>query len=155
MNVIKICKIFCARSKILKALIRLKKLGIAFDADGKPQNTFRSICSALGNTGLPVPRKRGNFTNPSQGSPCPGVYLFPDNEQSGMLEDPILRSLEKHSLIGCIEKFLDFVKSENFSLKIPQNRGSMLLLSFNRSSIGWERLLSADILTCRTVLLSQ
>lgn len=47
------------------------------------------------------------------------MYLFPDNEQSGMLEDLILRSLEKHSLIGCIEKFLDFVKSENFSLKNP------------------------------------
>ncbi len=66
-------------------------LGILRDAEINPaKSTFDSVCSDLKRINLPVPTGLKWF---SDTSPQIGVFIMPDNNRSGMLEDLCLESL--------------------------------------------------------------
>lgn len=78
--------------------VRLKEsgisaLGIILDADADPQGRWEAVVarlSAAGFAGLPVaPQSEGTVVEPPMGSLLPrvGVWLMPDNQMSGILED--------------------------------------------------------------------
>src|SRR5262245_4988908 len=59
-------------------------LGITRDADSAVATVFQSICTLLGNTGLAAPPAPGQI---AAGPPRIGVFILPDNQREGMLED--------------------------------------------------------------------
>lgn len=93
---IKICE---GKSKIapeLKLLTtrdgfaNVKAVGIIRDADDDLFSEFQSGCSALRNAGLKVPRSRNAF---AAGPPRTGVFVFPNNQEPGRLDDLCLRAV--------------------------------------------------------------
>lgn len=90
---------------------RVKALAILRDADF-PENpvvagtaasdVFRSVCDALAENGLPSPPKHGVFAS---GSPRTVVFILPDGESDGMLEDLCLASFTSDPAHGCMERY--------------------------------------------------
>jgi hypothetical protein len=65
-------------------------IGIIIDADsGTAADAYTALIAALGETGLQFADKAGEVTD---GPPRVGVYVLPDNNRSGTLEDTMLES---------------------------------------------------------------
>jgi hypothetical protein len=88
-------------------------LGITRDADGSTEpddqrtpesagNAFRSVCGALEGAGLPQPVKPNEI---AYGSPNVAVFILPDCERNGMLEDLCLASIQNDPVFQCIDPF--------------------------------------------------
>ncbi len=66
-------------------------LGILRDAEDNPaKSTFDSVCSDLKRVDLPLPQALTSF---SATKPSIGVFVMPNNNRAGMLEDLCLESL--------------------------------------------------------------
>lgn len=98
----------------LEALASLKRfetvvsIGIARDCEADPHAAFESVKSALGNAGLPQPRRVGELAS---GPPQTVVILLPDADSPGMLETLLWRSLANQAdpAAPCVEEFLDCI----------------------------------------------
>ena len=91
-------------------------MGIIRDAEGPPEDAFKSVCSALSNTGLDTPNQPEIFDG---NSPRVGVLILPDAVTKGMLEDLCLRSVEGHPAMQCIDEYFDCLESQTDSM--PRN----------------------------------
>lgn len=90
---------------------RVNALAILRDADF-PEDTvvagtaasiaFRSVCDALAHNGLPVPTTHGVFAS---GSPRTVVFILPDGESDGMLEDLCLASFTSDPAHECVNRY--------------------------------------------------
>ena len=68
-----------------------RRFGIVVDADDIPAKRweqFKSICEAIGYHNVPVaPSPDGTILSEEEGLPMVGIWLMPDNKDSGMMED--------------------------------------------------------------------
>jgi hypothetical protein len=78
-------------------------LGITRDADGNAALAFQGICTLLTNNQLSIPATAGQV---AVGTPRVGVYLFPDNQRDGMLEDLCLDSVQTDGAVSCVDEYL-------------------------------------------------
>ena len=81
-------------------------LAVIHDADDNSQRRFQSISSMLTNNGFKVPKKIGSFTS-SACRPKVGIFIIPDNINSGMLESLCLSTVQSKELIKCIDSFIE------------------------------------------------
>lgn len=82
----------------------LESYAIFRDADDDPRAAFQSVRDQLASNQQPCPSESGTFANDS---PRVGVYVIPDSESTGMLEDLCLRAVEDHSAMPCVTAFME------------------------------------------------
>lgn len=84
----------------------LVSLGVTCDADNSFERTFQSVQSALRNASLSVPDRPLEMAGEK-----PQIYIFvlPDNESPGMLEDLCLRSVQNDRGMKCVDDFMKCV----------------------------------------------
>jgi len=81
----------------------IEKLGLIRDAEDLPaKSAFDSICSVLDSLDLPKPSKVLEITDTV---PQICVYIMPNNQSNGILEDLCLQSLKNKPIINCISNF--------------------------------------------------
>jgi hypothetical protein len=107
-------------SDYLKTLVvrpgyaNLITVGITRDADGSATDAFKSVTNFLGLTGLISPARSGLRAN---GIPNVGIFIFPDGEHSGMLEDLALEALQGDPVLRCVEEFLACASDVSANIK--------------------------------------
>jgi hypothetical protein len=93
----------------------IRAVGIVRDADERADSAFQSVADRLDRLGLPRPRRVGDI---SVGR-CEldglarafGVFILPDGQASGALEELCLRAIEGDSALACAEEFLGCVQT--------------------------------------------
>lgn len=70
---------------------QLTSVGITRDADENAVQTFQSITDGLRKAKFPIPMKIGEFIG---NRPRIGVFVLPDGQNGGMLEDLCLKVIE-------------------------------------------------------------
>lgn len=79
-------------------------LGIVRDAEqNKATRAFESVCYALKQNNLPVPAALATVM---PGKPKTSIFIMPDNNESGMLENLCLQTLAEQPIASCIEQFM-------------------------------------------------
>jgi hypothetical protein len=104
---------------------KVTALGIIRDAEDKPATSaFQSVCSSLTSAKITQPNKIGEaqqcvMTVGSQSQDLKvGVFILPDCQEAGMIEDLCLRSLNDDAMLGCVEDY--FICLEPHGIK-PKN----------------------------------
>lgn len=88
---------------------KVRKIGFIRDADNNPaQSAFDSIVSSIRRTRLSPPDTINTFTTEN---PSIGVFIMPDNEGRGMLEDLCLKGIYDLPIYSCIEDYFMCVES--------------------------------------------
>ncbi|MBC6453423.1 MAG: hypothetical protein GDA43_09530 [Hormoscilla sp. SP5CHS1] len=82
-------------------------LGIVRDADENAASKFQSVCDALRNANLPVPREQ---IRPTSDRPQVSVLILPDTTSPGTLETLCLRTVSEDPMMSCIEEYFDCVQ---------------------------------------------
>jgi hypothetical protein len=82
----------------------LDAIAIIRDADENSENTFISVQGVLKQNDLQPPEKPGEFSN---GTPKVGVFIMPDNKNSGMLETLCLSTVQEKEEMECVDRFID------------------------------------------------
>lgn len=107
-----------ATISILPGFSSVKKIGSVRDADTDAKVAFEKICKAIKDgLGLPAPETMNNFTN---NKPQIGVFIMPNNSDSGMLEDLCLQSVQKDTVMPCLDAFISCVKNNLPNDKHPK-----------------------------------
>ena len=93
-------------------------IGITRDADFAGNGTkgaFDSICSSLKqpHVDLPVPSAL-NQTATAESKPAVHIFIRPDNQSEGMLENLLLRTLNADKELGCVQDYFDCLKTKAF-----------------------------------------
>jgi hypothetical protein len=81
----------------------LEAIAIIRDADDSCRSAFESIKGVLKKNNLLPPRKPGEF---SQGNPKVGVFIMPDNKNSGKLENLCLETVKGEEGMKCVDSFI-------------------------------------------------
>jgi hypothetical protein len=85
----------------------VESVGLIRDADESFANTFSSLTNALANAGLSFPENPMTFTN---SSPQVGIFIPPDNQNSGSLEDLCLASVANDPVLNCAQDYMDCLR---------------------------------------------
>jgi hypothetical protein len=85
---------------------RLVALGVTRDADDDCSTTFDRVRGSLSSNGFPFPAVPGHIT---QGLLRIGVFILPDNQRAGMLEDLCLDSVAGDPAFACLDEFFQCV----------------------------------------------
>jgi hypothetical protein len=93
----------------------LVSVAVTRDADDDAKAAFQSVNSALDSVSLSKPNASGVFTS---GQPRVGVFILPDGQANGMLEDLCLASVIADIAMPCVDQF--FLCVENAGRK-PNN----------------------------------
>lgn len=108
-------------------------LAIVRDAESYPVTAFQSVCTSLGNAGLPVPVRPTDLV---QGPPQLGVYFLPDPTSSGMLETLCLRAVNADPVIPCVDEYFNCVnRLGNHPTNIDKARLQAYLASRSRPGL--------------------
>ena len=84
-------------------------IGFVRDAEeNMAGSAFDSICATLRKCHLPAPSAMASVIG---GPPKIGVFIMPDNQESGMLEDLCLKTLNGQPLENCINEYMDCVSN--------------------------------------------
>jgi len=98
---------------------KVRSLGIVRDAEeGTAEDAFRSVSSALTDAHLEAPPALFSF---SQGEIKTGIFILPDNNSSGMLENLVLDAATESDPAGilpCVDSFLACLERGNIDLRI-------------------------------------
>lgn len=79
------------------------------DADENPPNSaFISVSGSLTNAGIVPPVMDQTFT---ESNPKVGIYIFPGNGNSGMIEDLCLESIRDENNFACVEKYFECINT--------------------------------------------
>ncbi len=97
-----------------------KQVCIIFDADKKESqerdagfdNKLEHICEKLKEEGIDFPREQ--------------IFLFPNNQDDGDLEDLLLKIAKHEEFINCFESYLDCIKKKEHYKPIKKIRKNML-----------------------------
>ncbi|WQY27454.1 hypothetical protein KVK69_01895 [Helicobacter pylori] len=97
-----------------------KQVCIIFDADKKESqesdagfdNKLEHICEKLKEKGIDFPREQ--------------IFLFPNNQDDGDLEDLLLKIAKHKEFINCFESYLDCIKKKEHYKPIKNIRKNML-----------------------------
>ena len=95
---------------LISGFDRVRRLAFTRDANGNSQSAFQSVSDVLKKLDLPTPKNPGEYT--SKTHPIVGVFILPDNERSGMLEDLCLESVADHPVMTCVDQFMTCLHDE-------------------------------------------
>ncbi|GAB6391493.1 MAG: hypothetical protein MdMp014T_0866 [Treponematales bacterium] len=112
------------------ALDKIRNIGFIRDAEGhNAASAFQSICSVLRKYSLPTPQSVCEIAE--QNNKRVGIFIMPNNNDCGMLEDLCLTSLSESNILPCIDGFIDCYKGKiNTSQKyIPAKAKVLAYLS--------------------------
>lgn len=104
----------------------VRNLAIFLDANSSVINTFRSIQSALKKAQLPVPSEPNQVVH---GKVNLGVFLFPDCQSPGALEDLIVKTIDFH-MLECIKDYLSCVQKYKAEFQLSVNSKSVVYSYF-------------------------
>lgn len=113
------------------------RLGIVRDADNSHASAFQSLQGMITRAGFTPPKSAGTFTTDQ---PSIGIFLMPDNNSKGMLEDLFLESVSKEPGFQCVE---DFEKCINELDPRPRNISKAKSLAYLATceeacpNVGW------------------
>ncbi len=98
---------------------QLQALGIIVDADQNLQSGWTAVCNRLGQAGyehLPLqPEPKGTIIA-AAGKPRVGIWLMPDNQISGMLENFVTHLIPDNDLLALkAESTLQEIERDNLS----------------------------------------
>ena len=79
----------------------VRQIGIVRDAETSAASAFASVQSALANADLPMPSQPATL---SVGAPNVGVFILPDNRDSGMLETLLCATFSDTPEDHCIDE---------------------------------------------------
>ena len=82
-------------------------IGVMRDADDSPDSALQSVTSALRVAGLATPDSHGAF---APGPPSVGVFILPDGESQGAIEDLCWASVEDTSAARCSADYLECLR---------------------------------------------
>jgi hypothetical protein len=82
----------------------VEAIAIVRDADDSCTSAFQSVEGVLKENSFLPPGRPGEF---SQGNPKVGVFIMPDNVNSGMLEDLCLETVKEKEGMECVNRFID------------------------------------------------
>lgn len=88
-------------------------IGIVRDADNDAEGAFKSVCSALQNSGLDIPTEVNVKTN---GKPSIIVLILPGNNKAGSLEDIFIDSVKGKPVMQCVEDYFKCVHVKQGSI---------------------------------------
>jgi hypothetical protein len=86
-------------------------IGIIRDADNSYNSAFKSIQDALKAANLPLPERP--LEPVSSGGLRVAVYIMPDNQSEGALEDLCLSSINDDPVYDCVQKYFDCLKDDH------------------------------------------
>lgn len=92
-------------------------IGVVQDADENAQSALQSVKGRLQNANLPVP---ATFLHPAGESIRVRIFVMPDNQSNGALENLCLSALDGDTAMVCVNDFMDCLKSNCVSP--PENR---------------------------------
>ncbi|MBI4556282.1 MAG: hypothetical protein HY706_01745 [Candidatus Hydrogenedentes bacterium] len=81
-------------------------LGVIRDAENNPSAAFHSISNALRKSNLDDPGRPGTIT---RGKPRIGIFILPEANSVGAIEDLCLMSIEGEPVMDCINSFVECV----------------------------------------------
>lgn len=103
---------------------KVQKIGFVADAEQqKASSTFDSLKYHLGKANFTIPKE---LLTLSDGSPQIGIFVMPNNQDAGMLEDLCLQSVPEDSL-RCVDDFMHCAGIE--PTEKPQKRRTLAYLS--------------------------
>lgn len=85
----------------------VESIGLVRDADENFADTFASLINALANLGFPAPDRPAIFTD---ATPKVGVFVNPDNQNPGSLEDLCLASIANDPILNCAQDYMDCLR---------------------------------------------
>lgn len=91
-------------------------LGITRDADNGMAHAYQSVCGSVQAAQLPVPAAAGQV---QAGPPRVTVFILPDNQRDGMLEDLCLDAVRADGAIPCVTAFFQCVAQH--AMRQPKN----------------------------------
>ena len=94
----------------------LNSLGVTRDADNNAQSGFDSVRDALRRIGLAAPSTHVAI---EQGKPQVGIFILPDGQSLGMLEDLCLASLASHPSMQCLDDYFNCIQRQTG--RLPNN----------------------------------
>ncbi|MCX7047888.1 MAG: hypothetical protein NTX50_20685 [Candidatus Sumerlaeota bacterium] len=90
----------------------ITKLGFVRDAEGNPaKSAFDSVCGTLKAHSLPVPAAPAQITPPGR-QPRVSIFIMPDNQGKGMLEEICLKTIEDRPVYVCVQDFQTCIDSK-------------------------------------------
>lgn len=99
---------FIATLPVRPGFLNLEAIAITRDADDNATGAFESVCTALEQANLPKPAHVATYT---AGNPRVGVFILPNCNDVGMLEDLCLASVASDIAIPCIDEFFRCVET--------------------------------------------
>jgi hypothetical protein len=113
----------------------LRALAIVCDADSPDDGpaSFVRVRDDLRTTGFTPPNRSGEFVRGTWGGDSEvrvGVYVMPDNQVTGALEDLCLRAIEGDVSLPCVDDFLTCVSSTGGVSWRPQDASKARLNSW-------------------------
>lgn len=106
----------------LEGFENVKSIAVIRDADSGEKaahSAFQSVKTVLERNSVVCPSAPGEFIE-NNGLKV-GIFIMPDCENEGMLEDLCLKSVENDSVFKCAEKFLDCVNTSAKEEEKPKN----------------------------------
>ncbi len=104
---------------------KVRSLGIVRDAERNPASSaFTSICSTLEKYSLPTPEAANTVIDGknNQGRDIRiGVFIMPNNADTGMLEDLCLESARMEPVFDCVDRYMECCLSKLPEDERPRN----------------------------------
>jgi hypothetical protein len=107
--------------KNLKALVNtpgfsdITSLGVVRDADSDPKAAFQSVCDALQNANLLIPKCP---LKPVGKNPRVAVLILPRGNEHGALEDLCLKAVAQYPALCCVEQYFQCLHQQG----VPEPR---------------------------------
>lgn len=118
-------------SKTASFISTVQVLGIMRDADNDASAAFQSVCSALGQSNLPIPTA---VLEPAGTNPTVRVMIVPHGKTSGMLEDICLDTVSTDPAISCVDSYFRCLSSIS-GFTLPNNMSKARVHAFLSSRI--------------------
>ncbi len=104
---------------------QVEQIGLIRDADDSFADAFDSLCGVLMAAGYPTPSANGLF---SSGKPAIGVFVLPNNQTNGVLEDLLVDSVDQTDAFNCVDSFSDCISElENRPKNLSKSKAQAYL----------------------------
>lgn len=110
----------------------ITSLGIMMDADGEPEGvlpSFRSVQNALESIPFPIPGDLGQVSISNNLKSI--VWILPDNQSSGELEDVCIKALRTHPIFSCLEPLKTCVQAKGYTIPRSAKAPLYTILAWN------------------------
>ncbi|MDE2778193.1 MAG: hypothetical protein OXI91_00750 [Chloroflexota bacterium] len=95
----------------------VESIGVVQDADESAQSALQSVRSRLRNAKLPVPL---TYLQPAGETIKVQIFVMPDNESNGALENLCLAALAEDTAMECVNEFMECLSGKG--ILPPENR---------------------------------